>query len=172
VFELAELNGARVDPALRLIPVPPRQWRDNRRRRTILRPDELELLVESTPVYRREVVDVAGTTGARLREWTTLTDDRLDLDAGTMFVPAELTKEGRDKTIPLLPAEVRKLRRQLVARAPGTRHRPRPAAAPTAGPGASAATAASTRPAPLKRGRVEPKPRAAGSIRRVAGDAV
>jgi integrase len=121
VFELAEINGARVDPALRLIPVPPRLRRDNRRRRKILRPDELQLLVESTVAYWREVVDVAGTTGARLREWTTLTDDRLDLDAGTMFVPAELTKEGRDKTIPLLPAEVRKLRRQLLARAPGTR---------------------------------------------------
>lgn len=121
VFELAELNGARVDPALRLIPVPPRSRRDVRKRRTILRPEELDLLVESTPAYWREVVAVAGTVGARLREWVTLTDDRLDLEAGTMFVPAELTKEGRDKTIPLLPDEVRRLRRQLVARAPGTR---------------------------------------------------
>ena len=120
-LELAELDGARVDTALRLIPVPPRGRRDDRRRRTILRLDELELLVDSTPGYWREVVDVAGRCGARLREWTTLTDDRLDLDRGTMFVPAELTKEGRDKTIPLLPAEVRALRRQLVARAPGTR---------------------------------------------------
>jgi integrase len=123
VFELAELNGARVDPALRLIPVPPRLRRDDRRRRTILRPDELDLLAASTVDYWREVVAVAGTVGARLREWTTLTDDRLDLsaDPGTMFVPAELTKEGRDKTIPLLPDEVRGLRRQLLVRAPGTR---------------------------------------------------
>jgi hypothetical protein len=121
VFELALVNGARVDAALRLIPVPPRARRDDRRRRTILRPDELALLVESTVGYWRNVIDVAGTTGARLREWTTLTDDRLDLERGTMFVPAECTKEGRDKTIPLLPAEVRKLRRQLVVRAPGTR---------------------------------------------------
>ena len=120
-FELAELNGARVDPALRLIPPPPKGRRDDKRRRTILRLDELELLVESTPAYWREVVDVAGRCGARLREWTTLTDDRLDLDAGTMFVPAELTKEGRDKLIPLLPAEVRAMRRQLLVRAPGTR---------------------------------------------------
>ena len=60
-------------------------------------------------------------SGARLRSWTTLTDDRLDLDAGTMFVPAELTKEGRDKLIPLSPDEVHAMRRQLVARAPGTR---------------------------------------------------
>jgi integrase len=121
VFELAELNGARVDPALRLIPLPPRSRRDNRRRRTILRPDELALLSASTVAYWSEVVHVAGTVGARLREWTTLTDDRVDLDAGTMFIPAEFTKEGRDKTIPLLPDEVRRLRRQLVARAPGTR---------------------------------------------------
>jgi integrase len=121
VLELGELNGARVDPALRLIPPPPKARRDNKRRRTILRLDELELLVESTPAYWREIVNVAGRNGARLREWTTLTDDRLDLDAGTMFVPAELTKEGRDKTIPLLPAEVRALRRQLLARAPDTR---------------------------------------------------
>jgi integrase len=121
VLELAELNGARVDPALRLIPPPPRARRDNNRRRTILRPDELELLVESTPAYWREVIGLAATTGARLREWTTLTDDRIDLDAGTIFIPAELTKEGRDKTIPLLPEEVRRLRRQLVVRAAGTR---------------------------------------------------
>lgn len=121
VLQLAELDGARVDPALRLIPPPPRARRDDRRRRTILRLDELELLVESTPAYWREIVDVAGRCGARLREWTTLTDDRVDLDAGTIFIPAELTKEGRDKLIPLLPAEVRAMRRQLLARAPGTR---------------------------------------------------
>jgi Phage integrase family len=121
VLELAELNGAAVDARLRLIPVPPRGRRDNRRRRTILRPDELELLVESTPAYWRNVIDVTGTAGLRLREWTTLTDDRVDLDAGTVFVPAEYAKEGRDKLIPLLPDEVRKLRQQLVARAPGTR---------------------------------------------------
>jgi integrase len=120
-LELAELNGVQVDPALRLIPVPPKGRRDNRRRRTILRLDELDLLTESTCAYWREVVGVAGRNGARLREWTTLTDDRVDLADGTMFVPAELTKEGRDKLIPLLPDEVRAMRRQLLARAAGTR---------------------------------------------------
>ena len=121
VFDLAELNGAHLDPALRLIPRPPKRRRDDRRRRKTLRLDELAILVEATPAYWREVVYVAGRCGPRLRELTTLTDDRLDLERGTMFIPAEFTKEGRDKLIPLLPDEVRAMRRQLVARAPGTR---------------------------------------------------
>lgn len=118
VLDLAELNGARVDPALRRIALPPRPRRDDRRRRTILRPDELALLVEYAPAYAGRMLHLAALTGMRLNELTGLTADRVDLDAATIFVPAELCKEGRDKTIPLLPAEVRLVREQLLVRAP------------------------------------------------------
>ncbi len=62
----------------------------------------------------------AGTTGNRINELFTLTDDRVDLTGRAITIPAELCKERRHKTIPLTDEETNLLREQLLARAPGT----------------------------------------------------
>jgi hypothetical protein len=81
---------------------------------------ELELLAASARHYAQRLLLLKGTTGMRSGELFTLTDDRVDLAEATVFVPAHLCKEGRDKLIPLMAEEVSLLRRQLLERAPGT----------------------------------------------------
>ena len=61
-----------------------------------------------------------GTVGLRFTEAVTLTDDRVDLDAGTIFIPARINKSRRPKPIPLARIELQLLREQLLARPPGT----------------------------------------------------
>jgi hypothetical protein len=41
------------------------------------------------------MVLLAGTVGSRQRVWFELTDELLDLDSGTMHIPAWLAKRGR-----------------------------------------------------------------------------
>lgn len=61
-----------------------------------------------------------GTVGLRFTEAVTLTDDRVDLDTGTIFIPARINKSRRPKPIPLARIEVQLLREQLLIRPPGT----------------------------------------------------
>jgi integrase len=82
--------------------------------------DELEFLAAYAPSYAFRLVLLAGTTGNRINELFTLTDDRVDLAAKTIAIPAELCKERRRKVIPLTDEETSLLREQLLARAPGT----------------------------------------------------
>jgi integrase len=63
-----------------------------------------------------------GTVGCRIDELFTLTDDRVDLVAGEIFIPADLCKEAVDKWIALTAEEENLLREQLLARAAGTRY--------------------------------------------------
>lgn len=91
-----------------------------RRKRRALTADELEFLADHAPAYAQRLILFLGTTGMRCGEAFTLTDDRLDLTAGTAHVPAELCKEGVAKTIPLTGEERQLVREQLLARAPGT----------------------------------------------------
>ena len=51
----------------------------------------------------------------------TLTDDRVDLEAATIFIPARMNKSRRPKPIPLARVEVQLLREQLLVRPAGTR---------------------------------------------------
>jgi integrase len=81
---------------------------------------ELELLADVAPDYARRLLLFAGTVGLRIGEMFTLTDDRIDLAAAEVFIPAALNKEGEDKWVALTPEEVTLLREQLLARAPGT----------------------------------------------------
>lgn len=60
-------------------------------------------------------------TGLRFTEAVTLTDDRVDLEAGTIFIPARINKSRRPKPIPLARIEVQLLREQLLARPTGAR---------------------------------------------------
>ncbi len=76
--------------------------------------------VAYAPSYAFRLVLLAGTTGNRINELFTLTDDRVDLAARTLTIPAELCKERRRKVIPLTDEETQLVREQLLARAPGT----------------------------------------------------
>jgi integrase len=91
------------------------------RTRKALTVDQLELLASQAPEYARRMLLLAGTAGFRIGELFTLTDDRLDLHAGTALVTAELAKERLAKQVALDAEEILLLREQLLARAPGTR---------------------------------------------------
>lgn len=94
------------------------------RTRRALTVAELELLAASAPEYARRMLLLLGTTGLRVGEAFSLTDDRLELERGhgTATVTAELAKERLAKAVALDAEEVGLLREQLLARAPGTAH--------------------------------------------------
>jgi integrase len=82
---------------------------------------ELLGLASWLPDRVKRIVPFCGTVGLRFTEAVTLTDDRVDLEAGTIFIPARINKSRRPKPIPLARIEVQLLREQLMARLPGTR---------------------------------------------------
>ncbi len=92
-----------------------------KRRRRALSPVELAFLASHAPEYARRFVLFKGTVGNRVSELFTLTEDRVDIDASTIFIPAGLCKEAVDKVIDLTRPERQLLAEQLVARAAGTR---------------------------------------------------
>lgn len=91
------------------------------RQRRALTVEQLELLADSAPAYAQRLILLLGTTGLRVGEAFTLTDDRLDLHAGTATITANLAKERLAKQVALDPQEIVLLREQLLARAAGSR---------------------------------------------------
>lgn len=83
--------------------------------------DELLGLASWLPERVQRIVPFCGTAGLRFSEAITLTDDRVDLEAGAIFIPGRLNKSRRPKPIPLARAEVQLLREQLLVRPRGTR---------------------------------------------------
>lgn len=83
--------------------------------------DELLSLASWLPERVQRIIPFCGTVGLRFTEAVTLTDDHVDLEAGTIFIPGRLNKSRRPKPIPLAQVEVRLLREQLLVRPPGTR---------------------------------------------------
>jgi integrase len=83
--------------------------------------DELLGLASWLPERVKRIVPFCGTAGLRFTEAVTLTDDRVDVDAGTIFIPGRLNKSRRPKPIPLARIEAQLLREQLLVRPPGTR---------------------------------------------------
>ena len=83
--------------------------------------DELLGLASWLPERVQRIVPFCGTVGLRFTETVTLTDDRVDVDAGTIFIPGRLNKSRRPKPIPLARIEVQLLREQLLVRPAGTR---------------------------------------------------
>lgn len=75
--------------------------------------DQLEYLALAFPARLRTLPLFVGTVGLRISEALGLERERVDLRAGTVFVPAAECKERRDKTIPLLPEETALLDEQL-----------------------------------------------------------
>jgi integrase len=82
---------------------------------------ELLGLASWLPDRVKRIVPFCGTVGLRFTEAVTLTTDRVDLEAGTILIPARINKSRRPKPIPLARIEVQLLREQLMARRPGTR---------------------------------------------------
>jgi integrase len=82
---------------------------------------ELLGLASWLPERIKRIIPLCGTVGLRFTEAATLTDDRGDLEAGTVFIPARINKSRRPKPIPLARIEVQLLREQLMARPAGTR---------------------------------------------------
>jgi integrase len=82
--------------------------------------DELERLASWFPEQIARFPEFCGSAALRLGEALGLTDDRVDLKAGQVFIPAAMCKERRDKTVELAAHERALLAEQLVARTPGT----------------------------------------------------
>jgi integrase len=83
--------------------------------------EELFGLASWLPERVQRIVPFCGTVGLRFTEAVTLTDDRVDLETGSIFIPGRLNKSRRPKPIPLARIEVQLLREQLLVRPRGTR---------------------------------------------------
>ncbi len=82
---------------------------------------QLQEIASSMPERIKRLVPFCGTVGLRFTEAVTLTDDRVDIEAGEIVIPRALDKGRRVKGIPLARFEVRLLREQLLVRPAGTR---------------------------------------------------
>jgi integrase len=82
--------------------------------------DELQRLGSWFPEQIACMPEFVGSVGLRIGEALGLTDDRVDLHAGAILIPAAMCKERRDKLIELAPFEKALLAEQLVARPAGT----------------------------------------------------
>jgi integrase len=74
---------------------------------------ELELLASCAVGYGQRMILLAGTTGMRWGEFTGLVESEVDLEARTITLEPERTKEGRRKIIDLTDEEIELLREQL-----------------------------------------------------------
>lgn len=83
------------------------------RKRVGLSASELVFLARHARPEARRMLELYGTTGCRFGELATLTDDRVNLDEGWIYIPAELCKERRAKFVDLTPREIELLREQL-----------------------------------------------------------
>jgi integrase len=117
VLHEAKDRGQRVDEAIFSI----RPVKHAPRRGRALTVDQLYELASWFPEHVSRLVLLAGQVGARQSFWFGVTDDLLDLDEGTMPIPAELAKNKREHRIYLTTLEVGLLPEQLMARATGTR---------------------------------------------------
>jgi integrase len=116
VLREAKERGQYIDDAILSI----RPVKHRPRRGRALDVDQLYELASWFPEHVSRLVLLAGQVGARQAFWFSLTDDMLDLEEGTMPIPAELSKNRRDHRVYLTSFEVALLREQLLARAPGT----------------------------------------------------
>jgi integrase len=82
--------------------------------------EELLGIASWLPERVRRIVPFCGTVGLRFTEAVTLTDDRVDLEAGMIFIPGRINKSRQPKPISLARLEVQLLREQLLVRPPGT----------------------------------------------------
>ena len=81
---------------------------------------ELYELASWVPEHVSRLVLIAGQVGARQNVGFNLTEEMLDLRAGTLAIPPELAKRRREHRIYLNEGEISLFREQLLARAVGT----------------------------------------------------
>jgi integrase len=117
VLRDARGRGQKVDEAILEI----RPVRHAPRRGKALTVEELYELASWFPEHVSRLILLAGQIGARQSVWFALTDGMLDLQAGVMEIPGELSKNRRDHRVYLTSVEVSLFREQLLARATGTR---------------------------------------------------
>jgi integrase len=116
VLRDARGRGHRIDEAV--LSIPP--IKHTARRGRALTVDQLYELASWVPEHSKRLVLLAGMVGARQRVWFEMTDDLLDLRAGTLTIPDWLAKNGREHCIYFTELEAGLLREQLMVRAPGT----------------------------------------------------
>lgn len=116
VLRDARGRGHRIDEAV--LGIPP--IRHTARRGRALTVEQLYELASWVPEHSKRLVLLAGMVGARQRVWFEMTDDLLDLRAGTLTIPDWLSKNGREHCIYFTELEVALFREQLMVRAPGT----------------------------------------------------
>ena len=116
VLRQAKARGQRVDPAVLDIPA----VKHKPRRGKALTVAQLYELGSWVPEHQSRMILLAGMVGPRQRVWFNLTDDMLDLKAGTMAIPAWLAKSRREHCIYFNELEAKLMREQLLVRAPGT----------------------------------------------------
>jgi integrase len=117
-LKVARSRGANVDPAaFELDPIVISRVRRSR----ALTAFELAWLVEAIPRRARGLVSLRGTLGLRGRESFGLLDSHIDIAGRSVFVPAALAKERRDKTLPLDETESELVHRALLERPAGSR---------------------------------------------------
>jgi integrase len=116
VLRDARGRGHRIDEGV--LSIPP--IRHTPRRGRALTVDQLHELASWVPEHSKRLVLLAGMVGARQRVWFEMTDDLLNLKAGTLTIPDWLAKNGREHCIYFTDLEVGLFREQLLARAPGT----------------------------------------------------
>jgi integrase len=90
------------------------------RRGIALDVDQLDRLGSWFPEHLSTMVPLVGSVGLRIGEALGLTDDRVDVKRRRLFIPADLCKEGRDKSIELTDDEAKLLAAQLIERPAGT----------------------------------------------------
>jgi hypothetical protein len=117
VLTQAKGRGQRVDPAVLAIPPIKHQPRRGR----ALSVAESSEPASWFPEHSQRLVLVAGQVGARQNVWFNVTDDLLDLRAGTLTVPMHLAKNRKEHRVYLTSVEIQLLREQLLARVAGTR---------------------------------------------------
>jgi integrase len=116
VLHDARGRGQRVDEAI--FEIEPVKHRPRRGRGLTV--GELHELASWFPEHVSRLILIAGQVGCRQNVWFNLTEEMIDLKAGTMTIPAALAKRRREHRIYLTELEVSLLREQLVARATGT----------------------------------------------------
>jgi integrase len=116
VLKDAQGRGHRIDE--RVLGIPP--IKHAARRGRALTVEQLYELASWVPEHSKRLVLLAGMVGSRQRVWFEMTDDLLDLRAGTLLIPDWLAKNGREHCVYFTELEVGLFREQLMVRAPGT----------------------------------------------------
>jgi integrase len=112
VLHDAKGRGQRVDESI--FEIPPVRHRPRRGR--ALTVTELHDLASWFPAHVSRLILLAGQIGCRQNVWFNLTDEMVDLKAGTLTIPAGLAKRGLEHRIYLTGLELGLLRQQLMAR--------------------------------------------------------